>query len=416
MMDSMEVQSKSKLKFLFVSSDKYPPFRVDVSVLFGEKMVERGHIIDWLLQSDEPLHDAYQTEWSGCKVYVGPTDNGTSIISRSKKNLYDILHDFKMFCVLRKSKYNFILIKDKFVSALVAIVASKIFKVKFIYWLSYPFPEMYLYEVKEGTARYPLIYWVKGHLLKILSYRIIMPFSDHIFVQTEKMQRDISEHNIPKGKMTPVPMGVSTKEIPFFGYDSEYNRLGKKKIVLYLGTLTKTRRMDFLIRAFEKVLRREQNAKLYLVGGGDDPSDEQLLKDEVQRLGIEDSVFITGFLPQQEAWKHARDADVCVSPLYPTPIYNCGFPTKLIEYMAMGKAVVANDHPEQSLVISESKAGICVPYEEDAFAQAILHLLNHPEEVKEMGIRGREYVEKHKSYEQIADLVERKLLQVCKIC
>ncbi len=84
--------------------------------------------------------------------------------------------------------------------------------------------------------------------------------------------------------------------------------------------------------------------------------------------------------------------------------------------MAVGKAVVANDHPEQSLVISESKAGICVPYEEDAFAQAILHLLNHPEEVKKMGIRGREYVEKHRSYEQIADLVERKLLQVCKIC
>ena len=83
--------------------------------------------------------------------------------------------------------------------------------------------------------------------------------------------------------------------------------------------------------------------------------------------------------------------------------------------MAMGKAVVANDHPEQRLVISESKAGICVPYEENAFAEAILHLLYHPEEAKEMGIRGRKYVEKHRSYEQIADLVETKLLQVCNI-
>jgi len=191
--------------------------------------------------------------------------------------------------------------------------------------------------------------------------------------------------------------------------------LDKKKIVLYLGTLSKLRKMDFLIRAFEKVLRKEKNAKLYLVGGGDDRSDEQILKDEAERLGIGKAVLITGFLPQQEAWQYVKDADVCVSPLNPIPIYNCGFPTKLIEYMAMGKAVVANDNSERSRGISEIKTGICVPYEEDAFAQAILHLLNHPEEAKEMGIRGREYVEKHRGYEQIADLVETTLLRVCDI-
>ena len=409
----MEIQSKSKLKFLFVSSDKFPPFRMDVSILFGEKMVERGHIIDWLLQSDETLHNAYQTEWSGCKVYVGPTDNGTSIVSRLKKNLHDILHDFKMFRVLQKSRYDFILIKDKFVSGLMAIVASRIFGVKFIYWLSYPFPEDYLYQAKEGTARYPLIYRIRGHFINFLLYHVIMPFSDHIFVQSKQMKRDIVLQGISAEIITPVPMGVPIKEIPFFGYKTEGDKPHKEKIVLYLGTLSKVRKIDFLIRAFEKILRKEENAKLYLVGGGDDPSDEQLLKDEARRLGIEDPVLITGFLPQQEAWTCVRKADVCVSPFYPTPILNSTSPTKLIEYMAMGKAVVANDHPEQSLVISESEAGICVPYEENAFAEAILYLLKHPEVAREMGIRGREYVGKHRSYEQIADLVETKLLQVC---
>lgn len=411
----MEIQSKSKLRFLFVSSDKFPPFRVDVSILFGEKMVEREHIIDWLLQSDETLHNAYQTEWSGCKVYVGSTDNGTSIGSRLRKNLHDIFHDFKMFRILRKSKYDFILVKDKFISALMAIVASRIFGVKFIYWLSYPFPEDSLYQVKEGTARYSLFYWIRGHLLKFLLYRIIMPFSDHIFVQSEQMKRDIALQGISEEKMTPVPMGVSTQEIPFFGYKPEQNRLYKEKIVLYLGTLIKARKMDFLIRAFEKVHRREKNVKLYLVGGGEDPSDQQILKDEAKRLGIENAVLMTGFVPQQEAWTYVKEADVCVSPYYPTSILNSTSPTKLIEYMALGKAVVANDHPEQRLVISESKAGVCIPYEENAFAEAILHLLNHPEEAKEMGIRGRKYVEKYRSYEQIADLVETKLLHVCKI-
>ena len=411
----MEIQSKSKLRFLFVSSDKFPPFRVDVSILFGKELVERGHIIDWLLQSDETLHNAYQTEWSGCKVYVGSTDNGTSIGSRLRKNLHDIFHDFKMFRTLRKSRYDFILVKDKFISALMAIAASRIFGVKLIYWLSFPVPEFYLHELRESTARYPLIYWIRGHFSKILLYRIIMHFSHHIFVQSEKMKRDIALQGISGEKMTSVPMGVSTKETPFFGYKSEQNGLNKKKIVLYLGTLTKARKMDFLIRVFEKVLKREKNVQLYLIGGGEDLSDEQILKDEAKMLGIEDVIFITGFVPRQEAWAYVKKADVCVSPYYPTPILNSTSPTKLIEYMAMGKAVVANDHPEQRLVISESKAGICVPYEENAFAEAVLYLLNHPEEAKEMGSRGRKYVEKHRSYEQIADLVETRLLQVCDI-
>lgn len=411
----MTLQSKSKLKLLFVSSDKFPPFRVDVSILFGQKMVERGHTIDWLLQSDQTLRKAYQTHWSGCNVHVAPTDNGTSLLMRLRKNLYDIFHDFKMFRVLRKNKYNLVLIKDKFISALMAILASKIFKATFIYWLSYPFPEHYLHEFRHGTARYPLIYCIRGHLLRFLLYRIIMHFSDHVFVQTQQMQEDVAQHGITKEKMTPVPMGVSTKDIPFFGYETQQNRSNKEKVILYLGTLIKARRIDFLIRVFDKVRRKEKNSKLHLVGSGEDPSDEQMLKDEARRLGIDDAVIITGFLPQQEAWEYVKQATVCVSPIYPTSVLDWGSPTKLIEYMAMGKAVVANDHPEQGLVISESKAGICVPYDEDEFAEAILRLFNGPEETRQMGIRGRQYVEKDRSYEQIADLVETKLLQVCKI-
>jgi len=413
--DPLTVQPKKKVKFLFISSDKFPPFRVDVAILFGKKMVERGHIIDWLLQSDENLQRSYQTEWSGSKIWVGPTDNGTSRVNRLRKHFYSIFHDFKLFGMSKMSKYSFILIKDKFISAIMAIVASKIYKTKFIFWLSYPFPEHYVYEFQEGTARYPLIYWLRGHFLKIILYRIILPFSDHIFTQSEQMKRDIAAKGISKEKMTPVPMGVSIQEIPYFEYNTQQNKPDREKKVLYLGTLVKVRKIDFLIRIFGKLLRKMNNVKLFLVGSGEDPSDEKIIKEEAQRLGIEHSVFITGFLPQQEAWQYAKTADVCVSPFYPTPILNSTSPTKLIEYMAMGKAVVANDHPEQSTVISESKGGICVPYEENAFAEAIHYLLIHPDDTKKMGTMGRKYVEEYRSYERIADLVEKTLLQVCDI-
>ena len=72
----------------------------------------------------------------------------------------------------------------------------------------------------------------------------------------------------------------------------------------------------------------------------------------------------------------------------------------------MGRPVVANDHPEQSLVLAESKAGICVPWNESQFAGAIIDLLQNPEQIRAMGRRGRAWVESNRTNNIMADLVE----------
>ena len=80
--------------------------------------------------------------------------------------------------------------------------------------------------------------------------------------------------------------------------------------------------------------------------------------------------------------------------------------------MAMSKAVVANDHPEQRKVINESGGGICVPYDESSFSAAILDLLKSPKKSEEMGRLGRKYVERERSYTVIANRLDRQLMQV----
>jgi glycosyltransferase involved in cell wall biosynthesis len=155
-------------------------------------------------------------------------------------------------------------------------------------------------------------------------------------------------------------------------------------------------------------------ARLLLVGAGNRPSDEEHIRSEARRLKVLDRLEITGFRPRDEALRLISRATVCVSPFFPTPILNSTSPTKLIEYMALERAVVANDHPEQRLVLEQSRAGLCVPYDESAFAAAIVYLLNHPEEAELMGERGRNYVESHRDYRRIADAVAteyRKIVQ-----
>ena len=103
---------------------------------------------------------------------------------------------------------------------------------------------------------------------------------------------------------------------------------------------------------------------------------------------------------------------MCVSPIYPSPTFDVGSPTKLLEYMAMGKATVANDHPEQRVVLFESKAGICVPYDETAFSEAMLYLIKNQDAAHKMGISGRKYIEERRNYLQTSDVVEQKLLNI----
>ncbi len=400
-------------RLLVISSDTYPPQRVDVTVLFGEELARRGHQIDWILQSEAECSQGYIAPWASGQIWVAPADRGNSLWRRVRKHIVGILHDAKVFGLMRSGRYDAVEVRDKFVSALFAALAARLSGKRFIFWLSYPFPEYYLMKAKDGSARYPLLYRIRGAAFQFLLYRIVLPTADHVFVQSEQMRRDVASHGIELAKLTPVPMGIRADRIAEAQLPGHRDVIpAGERCIAYLGSLAQERRIDFLLRLFVRVLQAVPQAKLYLIGSSDDPKDQQSLVEEAKRLGISQSVIFTGQLPQPEAFKYVRDADVCVSPLFPTPVFECASPTKLIEYMAMGKAVVVNTHPEQRFLIESSGCGFCVPYEEAAFADAIVTLLRAPETAREMGERGRRYALEHRSYGVIADLVEREMARV----
>lgn len=405
--------SPRRLRMLVISSDTYPPQRVDVKVLFGEELAGRGHHMDWILQSEAECPRAYATHWGGGEVWVGPTDLGSALISRIRKHVRGIRHDLRLFGILRRGGYDLVEVKDKFVSGLFAALAARLFRIRFVYWLSWPFPEDYLIRARDGTARYPLLYVIRGQIFRLLLYRVLLRAADHVFVQSEQMRKDVAAEGVPLQKTTAIPMGVKLDAFPRPSIAQSRCVIPHgERCFLYLGTLGKSRRIDFLIRVLAQVREVLPDAKLYLVGRGEDASDEQLLVSEAQKLNVRASVIFVGHLPWAEALQYVREADVCVSPFYPVAVLNSASPTKLVEYMAMGKAVVANDHPEQRLVIEQSGGGYCVGWNEEAFAQAIVKLLQEPDLAQAMGARGRRYVATHREYSIIANLVEQQLLRV----
>lgn len=400
--------NSNPLKILFVTRDQFPPFRVDVTALFGKEMVNKGHQIDWVMQSQVMCRSGYKTRWSGGNVWVGPTNTGGRFLHRLQKHLLGFIHN--VFCgrLLFQNKYDIVQVKDRFFSAVFYLVMSRVRRMKYVFWLSFPFAEASFYETSIKSARYPVVSLIRGMIYNYLLYRIILPNADHVFVQSDQMKRDIWAHGIDKEKMTVVPMGFDADQfrIEDIVKQKDFPPINDYPRIIYLGTLIAVRRIDFMIRVLSRVLKKVPEARLYLIGSGETDEDIQFLKREARELGILDSVVFTGFLERRKALDIVNSADVCVSPFYPTPILLSTSPTKLMEYMALGKAVVANEHPEQSQIIAASGGGICVPYREAEFADAIVFLIKNPAVKYKIGRMAKSWVFQNRTYSIIADRVE----------
>lgn len=404
-MTGVPTSSDAELHILFVTQDQFPPFRPAAKMIYGEELPRRGHRVDWLLQATSAEVSSGPQPFGNGVAYVAPTDMGTSRWRRVRKHWLDFKNDLAMFGLLRRGRYSAVQVKDEYLAALLAIVACRLYGVPLFYWLAYPHSEASIYAAEHGIARYRWFYWLRGVLQGWLLYRLIMPAAAHVFVQSERMREDIAKRGIPREKMTPVPSTVNVAELKRTEAAVAEKPPGERWIV-YLGTLMRERQLDIAIRALPRVLERAPDARLVLVGAGENPEDEAHLVAEAERLGVAQAVHITGWLPMQDAWAHVRAADVCVSPIPPVPIYECGSPTKLVEYMALGKAVVANEHSEQTPVLEQSGAGVLCDWSADGFADAVLEVLADPERARAMGVAGRRYVEEHRTHARMADVVE----------
>lgn len=388
------------MKFLFLLRDKYPQFRPDLAILFGREMAGRGHEIHWRMQSGQPLDSTLRTKWGGGPVVVAPRTGRLRWYHRVWNNVRDLLNDAAG--LLRPGGYDVVQVKDKFALGTLGLLAARMNRGRYVYWLSYPFPEAWLLDAREGSAPYPLIYTLRGRLCAWLLYKVIMPSADHVMVQSEQMLRDVAARGIAPEKMTAVPMGVDLADFPPPVPSS------KSGEVVYVGTMVRVRGLEFVLHAFRMVLEEEPRARLTMIGAGEFPEDLECLRREAERLGLAERVEFTGFMERARAMERVAAAAVCLSPFKPSPVLDSTSPTKLSEYLAMGKPVVANDHPEQSLVLGESGGGLVTPWDERAFAEAIVTLLRlTPAERDAMGARGRAWVEQHRTYAVIADMVER---------
>jgi glycosyltransferase involved in cell wall biosynthesis len=392
------------MKLLYVTEDRFPPFRADVVELFAKQMPAFGHHIDWLMQrGPDTLDGPAAREWFGNTVYLTPRSKRSGLGGRIANNLLGMWGDLSIISLAIKGRYDVVQVRDKFFASLIARFAANLIGAKFVYWMSYPFAESKLYQAKNRLVPYHRLVWIKGQLIRLLLYRVILPLADHAFVQSRRMKDDVIREGVAADKLTPVPMGIRADQVGNASDARAPNTV--KPLLLHLGIILRLRQPEVLVRALLLIRHKYPGARLCYVGEGLTSGDRQAVWNEANRLGLSDAVEVTGFLPMEEAWRYVKQADICFSPFQPIPVLLSTSPTKLIEYMAMAKCVVANEHPEQCEVLTESGVGHCVDWDEASFANEVCRLLENPEMAREMAARGPEWVRANRTYDVIGRMV-----------
>jgi glycosyltransferase involved in cell wall biosynthesis len=393
----------SSRSILFVVRDPLPPIRADVRTLFGTEMPRHGVATELVGQGGSG--DAAPWPAGGMHVVGSLRSRFASVCAP----LWDLLG---LVRALREGRPDCIQVRDKIASGVLGRIAAALLGVPFLYWISFPIVEGF--EVRrDDIARHGrglkwLAHALRAWASRVAIYRFVLPGARHVFVQSDAMADWLAAKGFDRARMTAVPMGVDATLFDRAAVAPVHDpRLDGRRVVLYLGRIARSRRSDFLLDVAERL--REAQPDILLVIAGDAPSDDEMawMRDEIAGRGLGDHVLLTGWLPQRTALGYAVRAEVGLSPIPRGTLFDVSSPTKLVEYLALGIPSVANDIPDQKLVIAESGAGLCVPMEAEPFAAAVLELLNDGALAAEFALRGPPYVKSHRTYDILGNNVAR---------
>ena len=188
-----------------------------------------------------------------------------------------------------------------------------------------------------------------------------------IVVVSQALKESLISRGIPEQKILINPNGIDAdKYSPAISGNSvrkKYN-LEKKQIIGFIGTFGQWHGVVEMAKAivcfFQQNPKAITRAKFLLIGDG-------VLMPQVKQI-IEQSpysknVIFTGSVAQEEGASYLAACDIFLSPHIPNSDGSkfFGSPTKLFEYMGMGKAIIASDLEQIGDVLEHGKTAYLVP-------------------------------------------------------
>jgi glycosyltransferase involved in cell wall biosynthesis len=174
--------------------------------------------------------------------------------------------------------------------------------------------------------------------------------------------------------------------------------LPTEDILLYAGRVAREKNLEFLVRAFERIVSVRPRTRLVIAGDG---PYRTTLEASVREWGLEELVIFTGFLNRSDLISFYQQATLFV---FPSMTDTQGL--VVMEAMMAGAAVVAVNVLGPVDVIQNGITGVLANPTVHEFSAACLCLLDDRETRRRMGGAARRWARNHSSRNSAEKLME----------
>lgn len=239
--------------------------------------------------------------------------------------------------------------------------------------------------------------------------------ADLIVVVSQASFDELTQRGIDPRKILVNPNGVDpgkyNPDIDGMAIRQKYN-INRKIVVGIISTFGKWHGMEILAKSIKHVVRENKDIHFLFVGDG-------MVMPEVRNIiendGVLQYVTLSGNVPQEQGAQYLAACDILASPHVPNPDGSpfFGSPTKLFEYMAMGKGIVASNLDQIGEVLEHGKTAWMVkPGDVESLTAGLKAMINDEALRDRLGAAARQEVVRKYTWEEHTRRIVEKLKEL----
>lgn len=213
-----------------------------------------------------------------------------------------------------------------------------------------------------------------------------------LFVISTALKKHFCEKGCSKQKVHIINMIVDP---------SRFSSLSKSKVnskqIVYCGKASNNKDgVDELIKSFSIVLKSHPDYKLLIIGETPSKIDMSGNLQLIEKLGIKENILFAGIVPASEMPQMLKDADILALDRPDSIQAQCGFPTKLGEYLLTGNPVVITRVGDIPLFLKDRESVLLAEERNvNDFASKLIWAIENPKGAKQIGEAGLVVAKRH---------------------
>lgn len=237
----------------------------------------------------------------------------------------------------------------------------------------------------DGHLAVPLLHLFVGVMRRIVRSADLV-IAVGVGLEVGLPPRLLGDYGVPADRLLPVPNGVDDNLLQLAIERPEDGAFR----LFYVGAVAANRGIKEMLDAFTLVHQQVPEAQLVVAGPVHRHFASHLPELLSRCAAARAAIVLLGEINHDEVLEWIRRSDVCLYPFLSAPGLDEVIPIKVLEYLALGRPVVASDLPGVRLLVSHLGNGLLVPPGDPvSMAHAVLRLHADVELRDRLGGAGR---------------------------